>query len=137
MTSNDADFEINRLRSTIMGIETRTGELEANNTLLQMKLRIERKQRREIEDELKQEKAELLSSLQNTTMLQNSLFEFHSNISDPSTKSMFLIKHLTAEVSNLKSVIEKLKTKNSKDISIVHHSKSITKAMRENIENLR
>jgi hypothetical protein len=137
MNSNDTDYEMNRLNSKIMTIETRTGELEANNILLQMKLRIERKQRREVEDKLKQEKAELLSSLQNSNMIQNSLLEYHSNINDPSTKSIFLIKHLTDEITNLKSVIEKLKTKYSNDIGVIHHSKSITKAMKENIENLR
>ena len=135
MNSVDNEMEINMLRSDRMALETRTGELEANNILLQMKLRIERKQRKEFEEKMKQEKEMLLNSLQNSNMIQNSLLEYHN---DPSTKSSFLIKHLTAEINNLKSANEKWKCRYSKDVAIVHdRSKSITIAMRKNIENLR
>jgi 5-formyltetrahydrofolate cyclo-ligase len=135
MNSVDNEMEINMLRSDRMALETRTGGLEANNILLQMKLRIERKQRKEFEEKMKQEKEMLLNSLQNSNMIQNSLLEYHN---DPSTKSSFLIKHLTAEINNLKSANEKWKCRYSKDVAIVHdRSKSITIAMRKNIENLR
>ena len=135
MNSVDNEMEMNKLRSDRMTLETRTGELEANNILLQMKLRIERKQRKEFEERMKQEKEMLLNSLQNSNMIQNSLLEYHN---DPSTKASFLIKHLTAEINNLKSNNEKWKTRYSKDVAIVHdRSKSITIAMRKNVENLR
>jgi len=135
MNSVDNEMEINMLRSDRMVLETRTGELEANNILLQMKLRIERKQRKEFEEKMKEEKEMLLDSLQNSNMIQNSLLEYHN---DPSTKSSFLIKHLTAEINNLKSANEKWKCRYSKDVAIVHdRSKSITIAMRKNVENLR
>ena len=132
---SNIDDNMANLHAKVMIAETRTGELEANNILLQMKLRIERKQRKEFEEKMKQEKEMLLDSLQNSNMIQNSLLQYHN---DPSTKSSFLIKHLTAEINNLKSANEKWKYRYSKDVGIVHdRSKSITIAMRKNIENLR
>jgi 5-formyltetrahydrofolate cyclo-ligase len=135
MNSIDTEMEMNKIRSDMMLLQTRTGELEANNILLQMKLRIERKQRKEFEDKMKQEKEMLLHNLQNNNMIQNSLLEYQN---DPLRKPAFLVKHLTDEINNLKSINEKLKLRYSKDVTIVHdRNKSITKAMRFNVENLR
>lgn len=122
------------LRIEMMELEIRTGELEANNILLQMKLRIERKQRKEVEEKMKEEKDMLLISLHKSTIMQNKLLDYQN---DPSSKSSFLIKHLTTEITNLKLVNEKLNVKYSRGVAEREQSKSITEAMRKSVENLR
>lgn len=134
MESTIMESKMKDLRIEMMELETRTGELEANNILLQMKLRIERKQRKEVEEKMKEEKEMLLISLHKSTIMQNTLLDYQN---DPSSKSSFLIKHLTTEITNLKLVNEKLNVKHSKGVAEREQSKSITEAMRKSVENLR
>lgn len=134
MESTTMESKMKDLRIEMMGLETRTGELEANNILLQMKLRIERKQRKEVEEKMKEEKEMLLISLHKSTIMQNTLLDYQN---DPSSKSSFLIKHLTTEITNLKLVNEKLNVKYSRGVAEREQSKSITEAMRKSVENLR